>query len=129
MSIFLFIRRPGINSGFGCPPHKNLNSTGNNPEVYLCTVSNPQKRNISIDGVDWITYNHVTNNSVDNNLYAWLTGAEHTITVGTEERKYSFNNKQFSRIKTDPTAAQFDYTQLNFTYTKDTPVDISNYIE
>ena len=117
--------------GFGCPPHKNLNSTGNNPEVYLCTVSNPQKRNISIDGVDWITYNHVTNNSVDNNLYAWLTGADHTITVGNDKRTYSFNqtNNQFIRIKTDPTAAQFDYTQLNFTYTKDTPVDISNYIE
>ena len=110
--------------GFGCPPHKNLNSTGNNPEVYLCTVSNPQKRNISIDGVDWITYNHVTNNSVDNNLYAWLTGADHTITVGNDKRTYSFNqtNNQFIRIKTDPTAAQFDYTQLNFTYTKDTPV-------
>ena len=77
--------------GFGCPPHKNLNSTGNNPEVYLCTVSNPQKRNISIDGVDWITYNHVTNNSVDNNLYAWLTGADHTITVGNDKRTYSFN--------------------------------------
>ena len=30
-------------AGIGCPPHKNLNSTGNNPEVYLCTVSNPQK--------------------------------------------------------------------------------------
>ena len=117
--------------GFGCPPQKNLNSTGNNPEVYLCTVSNPQKRNISIDGVDWITYNHVTNNSVDNNLYAWLTGADHTITVGNDKRTYSFNqtNNQFIRIKTDPTAAQFDYTQLNFTYTKDTPVDISNYIE
>ena len=118
-------------AGIGCPPHKNLNSTGNNPEVYLCTVSNPQKRNISIDGVDWITYNHVTNNSVDNNLYAWLTGAEHTITVGTEERKYSFNQntKQFSRIKTDPTAAQLDFTPQNFTYNKDNPVDISNYIK
>ena len=63
------------------------------------------------------------------NLYAWLTEVEHTITVGTEERKYSFNNKQFSRIKTDPTAAQFDYTQHNFIYTKDTPADINNYIK
>ena len=118
-------------SGFGCPPRKNLNSIGNNPEVYLCTVSNPQKRKISIDGVDWITYNHVTNNSVDNNLYAWLTGADHTITVGNDKRTYSFNqtNNQFIRIKTDPTAAQFDFTQHNFIYTKDTPADINNYIK
>ena len=115
-------------AGIGCPPHQNLNSTGNNPEVYLCTVSNPQKRKISIDNVDWKTYNHVNGESVGDNLYAWLTGAEHTITVGTEERKYSFNQntKQFSRIKTDPTAAQFDYTQHNFIYTKDTPADINN---
>ena len=118
-------------AGIGCPPHQNLNSTGNNPEVYLCTVSNPQKRKISIDNVDWKTYNHVNGESVGDNLYAWLTGAEHTITVGTEERKYSFNQntKQFSRIKTDPTAAQFDYTQHNFIYTKDTPADINNYIK
>ena len=118
-------------AGIGCPPHKNLNSTGNNPEVYLCTVSNPQKRKISIDNVDWKTYNHVNGESVGDNLYAWLTGAEHTITVGTEERKYSFNQntKQFSRIKTDPTAAQLDFTPQNFTYNKDNPVDISNYIK
>ena len=118
-------------SRFGCSPHKNLNSTGNNPEVYLCTVSNPQKRTISIDGVDWITYNHVTNNSVDNNLYAWLTGADHTITVGNDKRTYFFDqtNNQFIRIKTDPTAAQFDFTQHNFIYTKDTPADINNYIK
>ena len=118
-------------SRFGCPPRKNLNSTGNNPKVYLCTVSNPQKRNISIDGVDWITYNHVTNNSVDNNLYAWLTGADHTITVGNDKRTYSFNqtNNQFIRIKTNPTAAQFDFTPQNFTYNKDNPVDISTFIK
>ena len=115
----------------GCIPRQNLNSTGNNPEVYLCTVSNPQKRKISIDNVDWKTYNHVNGESVGNNLYAWLTGAKHTITVGTEERKYSFNQdtKQFSRIKTDPTATQLDFTPQNFTYNKDNPVDISNYIK
>ena len=62
-------------------------------------------------------------------MYAWLTEAEHIITVGTEERKYSFNNKQFSRIKTDPTADQFVFTQPNFTYNKDNPVDISKCIK
>ena len=118
-----------VTARIGCIPRQNLNSTGNNPEVYLCTVSNPQKRKISIDNVDWKTYNHVNGESVGDNLYAWLTGAEHTITVGTEERKYSFNNKQFSRIKTDPTADQFVFTQPNFTYNKDNPVDISKCIK
>ena len=120
-----------VTARIGCIPRQNLNSTGNNPEVYLCTVSNPQKRKISIDNVDWKTYNHVNGESVGNNLYAWLTGAKHTITVGTEERKYSFNQdtKQFSRIKTDPTATQLDFTPQNFTYNKDNPVDISNYIK
>ena len=119
-----------VTARIGCIPRQNLNSTGNNPEVYLCTVSNPQKRKISIDNVDWKTYNHVNGESVGNNLYAWLTGAKHTITVGTEERKYSFDQakKQFVRIKTPPTVDQFDYTYQNFTYTKDTPVDISKYI-
>ncbi len=31
--------------------------------------------------------------------------------------------------KQHPTADQFDYTQPNFTYTKDTHVDISKYIK
>ena len=62
-------------------------------------------------------------------MYAWLTEVDHIITVGTEERKYSFNNKQFSRIKTDPTADQFVFTQPNFTYNKDNPVDISKCIK
>ena len=41
----------------------------------------------------------------------------------------SIKIKQFSRIKTDPTADQFDFTQPNFTYNKDNPVDISKYIK
>ena len=118
-----------VTARIGCIPRQNLNSTGNNPEVYLCTVSNPQKRKISIDNVDWKTYNHVTGESVEDNLYAWLPGGSHTITVGNEKRTYSFDNNQFIRKKTNPTADQFDLTQSIFTYTKDTPVDISKYIK
>ena len=97
--------------------------------VYCCTISNPQKRNIKIDNNDWITYNHVTGTNVDDNMYAWLPGESHTITVGNDKRTYSFDNNQFIRKETNPTADQFDYTQLNFKYTKDTPVDISKYIK
>ena len=106
-------------------PPKNANGD----EVYCCTISNPQKRNIKIDNIDWETYNHVTGTNVDDNLYAWLPSGSHTITVGNDKRTYSFYNNQFIREKTNPTADQFDYTQLNFTYTKDTPVDISKHIE
>ena len=87
---------------FGCSPRKNLNSIGENPEVYRCTISNPQKRKISIDDVDWKTYNHVTGESVEDNLYAWLPGGSHTITVGNEKRTYSFDNNQFIRKKQIP---------------------------
>ena len=101
----------------------------NGDAVYCCTISNPQKRNIKIDNIDWKTYNHVTGTNVDDNLYAWLPDGSYTITVGNDKRTYSFDNNQFIRKETNPTADQFDYTQLNFTYTKDTPVDIRKYIE
>ena len=94
-------------------------------EVYCCTINNPDSLKVKVDGSPWTPVNHKNVDPNDTNLYAWLTEAEHIITVGTEERKYSFNNKQFSRIKTDPTADQFVFTQPNFTYNKDNPVDIS----
>mgnify|MGYP005834109309 CR=1 FL=1 len=108
---------------------KPQNSSEQN--VYCCTIENKNSDVVIIDGnsTSWEPKNHLAVDPKDTNLYAWLTEAEHTITVGTEERKYSFNNKQFSRIKTDPTADQFVFTQPNFTYNKDNPVDISNYIE
>ena len=58
-------------------------------EVYCCTISNPQKKVIRIDGDDWGTYNHVN----DKDLYAWLTGKTHTISVGDTTQTYYFNKK------------------------------------
>ena len=101
----------------------------NQGEVYCCTINNPGSLEVKVDGSPWTPVNHTNVEPNNTNLYAWLTEAEHTITVGTEERKYSFNNKQFSRIKTDPTADQFVFTQPNFTYNKDNPVDISKCIK
>ena len=98
-------------------------------EVYCCTINNPDSLKVKVDGSPWTPVNHTNVEPNNTNLYAWLTEAEHIITVGTEERKYSFNNKQFSRIKTDPTADQFVFTQPNFTYNKDNPVDISKCIK
>ena len=62
-------------------------------EVYCCIISNPQKKGISIDGVDWKTYNHVKDTVVQDNLYAWLTGETHTISVGDTTQTYYFNKK------------------------------------
>ena len=111
--------------------YKLQNSSEQN--VYCCTIENKNSDVVIIDGnsTSWEPKNHLAVDPKDTNLYAWLTEADHTITVGTEERKYSFNQntKQFSRIKTDPTAAQFELTQQNFTYNKDNPVNISKYIK
>ena len=98
-------------------------------EVCCCTINNSGSLEVKVDGSPWTPVNHTNVEPNHTNLYAWLTEADHIITVGTEERKYSFNNKQFSRIKTDPTADQFVFTQPNFTYNKDNPVDISKCIK
>ena len=99
--------------------------------VYCCTIENLKPEDVIIDGNSWKPKNHQAVDPSDKNLYAWLTGADHIITVGNDKRMYSFDQttEQFSRMKTDPTAAQFAFTQPNFTYKKDNPVDISNYIK
>ena len=74
-------------------------------EVYCCTISNPQKKGISIDGVDWETYNHVNGTVVQDNLYAWLTGKTHTISVGDTTQTYYFNKKNNT------------FVPINFTFT------------
>ena len=120
-------RMPGIN----CTPHN-----GSSKNVYCCIIENEHSLPVAIDSVPWNPSDHIFPDSTkDGNLYAWLTEKEnnntYNVTVGTEKRQYSFDqaNNQFVRIQTTPTADQFDYTQLNFTYTKDIPVDISNYIK
>ena len=118
---------PGIN----CTPHN-----GSSKNVYCCIIENEHSLSVAIDSVPWNPSDHIFPDSTkDGNLYVWLTEKENNdaydVTVGTEKRQYSFNQakNQFVRIQTTPTADQFDYTQPNFTYTKDTHVDISKYIK
>ena len=120
-------RMPGIN----CTPHN-----GNSTNVYCCIIKNEYFLPVTIDSESWKPSYHIFPDSTkDGNLYVWLTEKENNdaydVTVGTEKRQYSFNQakNQFVRIQTTPTADQFDYTQPNFTYTKDTHVDISKYIK
>jgi len=118
---------PGIN----CTPHN-----GSSKNVYCCIIENEHSLSVAIDSVPWNPSDHIFPDSTkDGNLYVWLTEKENNdaydVTVGTEKRQYSFDQakNQFVRIQTTPTADQFDYTQPNFTYTKDTHVDISKYIK
>ena len=120
-------RMPGIN----CTPHN-----GNSTNVYCCIIKNEYFLPVTIDSESWKpSYHIVPDSTKDGNLYVWLTEKENNdaydVTVGTEKRQYSFDQakNQFVRIQTTPTADQFDYTQPNFTYTKDTHVDISKYIK
>ena len=119
-------RMPGIN----CTPHN-----GNSTNVYCCIIKNEYFLPVTIDSESWKPSYHIFPDSTkDGNLYVWLTEKENNdaydVTVGTEKRQYSFDQakNQFVRIQTTPTADQFDYTQPNFTYTKDTHVDISKYL-
>ena len=121
-------RMPGINC---TPPHN-----GNSTNVYCCIIKNEYFLPVTIDSESWKPSYHIFPDSTkDGNLYVWLTEKENNdaydVTVGTEKRQYSFDQakNQFVRIQTTPTADQFDYTQPNFTYTKDTHVDISKYIK
>ena len=94
----------------------------NGHAVYCCTIFNPQKRNIKIDNIDWETYNHVTGTNVDDNLYAWLTGEDHVITVGTNKTSYIFDSKSgtFSNNKRDITNDIFEFAgPYEFTYDGD----------
>ena len=120
-------RMPSIN----CTPHN-----GNSTNVYCCIIKNEYFLPVTIDSESWKPSYHIFPDSTkDGNLYVWLTEKENNdaydVTVGTEKRQYSFDQakNQFVRIQITPTADQFDYTQPNFTYTKDTHVDISKYIK
>ena len=118
-------------SGINCTPHND-----NSKDVYCCIIKNEHFLPVVIDSVSWNPSDHIFPDSTkDGNLYVWLTEKEnndaYNVTVGTEKRQYSFDQakKQFVCIKTPPTADKFDYTQPIFTYTKDTPADIRNYIK
>ena len=81
-------------------------------EVYCCTIENPNSKDVIIDKnpTSWKPKNH---QAVDQ-LYAWLTGETHTISVGDTTQTYCFDkeHKKFKPI-----------TNQNFTFTK--PSDLT----
>ncbi len=56
--------------------------------------------------------NHQAVNPTDTNLYAWLTGEDHIVNVGTERRSYIFDSEDsesgtFSNTKRNATSDIF----------------------
>ena len=89
----------------------------NSPEVYLCTIPNANNEPILIDGNVWEPSNHTAVVPTDTNLYAWLTGENHTVKVGNNIIAYSFDNGTFTRTKANPDIKQFTFTPpSNLTY-------------
>ena len=73
-------------------------------DVYCCTIENLNSKAVIIDGssTSWEPRNHLAVDSKDTNLYAWLTGETHTISVEGKKQTYYFdknnNNKEFKPI-------------------------------
>ena len=111
-----------VNAQVGCTPHQNLDSSGSydpkSPEVYLCVIPNTETELVVIDNEEWKPYNHTAVEPTNTNLYAWLTGEDHVITVGTEKKSYIFNSNlgTFSEGKRDVTSDIFEFNGSEFTY-------------
>ena len=111
-----------VNAQVGCTPHQNLDSSGSydpkSPEVYLYVIPNKKTELVAIDNKVWEPSNHKAVESTNTNLYAWLTGEDHLITVGEETKSYIFNSNlgTFSEGKRDVTSDIFEFNGSEFTY-------------
>ena len=111
-----------VNAQVDCTPHQNLDSSGSydpkSPEVYLCVIPNTKTKSVAIDNKVWEPSNHKAVESTNTNLYAWLTGEDHLITVGEETKSYIFNSNlgTFSEGKRDVTSDIFEFNGSEFTY-------------
>ena len=105
-----------VNAKIGCTPHQRLNSSGSydpkSPEVYRCDILNTKNQIVKIDNQLQNPYNHSALDSGNTNLYAWLTGKDHIVTIGNERRSYIFNSdsKSFTQGKRTATVTDFVFT-------------------
>ena len=114
-----------VNAQIDCIPHQTLDSAGNynpdSPEVYLCVIPNIKNNElVKIDNQTWNPNNHSALDSGNTNLYAWLTGKNHIITIGNERKSYIFNSdsNSFTQEKRNATVDDFVFTPptTNLTY-------------
>ena len=76
-------------SSIGCIPRQSQNGS----QLYLCEISNTSSSTVTtIDDKPWTPSSHLS----DGNLYAWLTGEDHFVTVGSENRCYIFTPDTFT---------------------------------
>ena len=74
-------------------------------EVCCCTINNPGSLEVKVDGSPWTPVNHTNVEPNNTNLYAWLTGEDHVITVGENETSYIFDSES-NKFKSNITAPQ-----------------------
>ena len=97
----------GMNGGGAVTP---TNGTDN---VYLLTIANPTGADVFIDNstTPYKPSNHSAADENDTNLYVYLTGTDHTVTVGTGETavttEYKFYTDKFLPV---PTVSDFTFT-------------------
>ena len=78
-------------------------------EVYCCTINNPDSLKVKVDGSPWTPVNHTNVEPNNTNLYAWLTGKDHVITVGENETSYIFDSES-NKFKSNITPTITAYT-------------------
>ena len=87
-----------------------VKSANENISVYRCDILNQNISDIFIDQNKnkWTPSIHSDN---DKTLYAWLTGEDHYITVGSEKKAYIFNStsKTFSNTKRNLSSSDFQF--------------------
>ena len=76
-------------SSIGCIPRQSQNGS----QLYLCEIPSTSSSPVTIDDKPWTPSNHLS----DGNLYAWLTGEDHFVTVGSENRCYIFTLGTFTQ--------------------------------
>ena len=109
-----------------------VKSANENISVYRYDISNPDRSNIGIDGNNWTPSIHSDN---DKTLYAWLTGEDHYITVGSEKKAYIFDSSSetFSNTKRTLSSSDFQFAAPeNLTYNncvKSATVEVKNGIK
>ncbi len=78
----------GYLGGMACIPQNDASSN-----VYLLVVANQNDSTVTIDGEAYAIKNHSNADSSDKNLYVYLTGEDHNITVGENTFVYHYNNQ------------------------------------
>ena len=98
----------------GCKPTLYSVTTGAvNPKVYLCIIPNLESDEITID--ETRRNSPYIHSPQKRNLYAWLTGEDHVITVGKNKTSYIFdsNSGTFSNNKRNITNDIFEFDGQN----------------